>query len=260
MSRHEDRRAFIDAIRDSAPDDQTPSLVFADWCDENGEPVLAESIRLYCELERAGLSCRETHLGGLDLWRSGFIAVCDCESCGAARKWLAVWESPGMMPYRKVAFGMVGKRWIRHGLVMRCTGLLANWVRWGKELVDQHPVAELELTCVTNIRYFDHTSFLESLKRTGVTVTQVSGPRVFYSPSPTPEGWRELADAISRACLDFTLGRCGEVGFEFRYAHRQAIEWTGPYPIIRPGLHPSPAAPSADLLAGSPATWRTSPP
>jgi uncharacterized protein (TIGR02996 family) len=34
------------------PDDDLPRLVFADWCDENGEPERAEFVRGQCELAR----------------------------------------------------------------------------------------------------------------------------------------------------------------------------------------------------------------
>jgi uncharacterized protein (TIGR02996 family) len=60
------RQAFLDAIV-SAPEDDTPRLVFADWLDENGEPERAEFIRAQCALARlsaedrplAALSCRD---------------------------------------------------------------------------------------------------------------------------------------------------------------------------------------------------------
>src|SRR5262249_36565663 len=36
----------------AAPDDDAPRLVFADWCDEHGDPERAEFIRLQFEAER----------------------------------------------------------------------------------------------------------------------------------------------------------------------------------------------------------------
>jgi uncharacterized protein (TIGR02996 family) len=47
----------------AAPADDAPRLVYADWVDENGEPELAEFIRVQCELARlpgpaAALECR----------------------------------------------------------------------------------------------------------------------------------------------------------------------------------------------------------
>jgi uncharacterized protein (TIGR02996 family) len=46
-----DRDAFLRAVC-SAPDDDTPRLVFADWLDEHGEAKRAEFIRVSCELEQ----------------------------------------------------------------------------------------------------------------------------------------------------------------------------------------------------------------
>lgn len=43
------RRPFIDMIREY-PDDNGPRLVYADWCEERGETLQAELIRLGCEL------------------------------------------------------------------------------------------------------------------------------------------------------------------------------------------------------------------
>lgn len=46
-----DRDALFQAIL-AAPDDDAPRLVFADWLDENGDPDLAEFIRVQCRLAR----------------------------------------------------------------------------------------------------------------------------------------------------------------------------------------------------------------
>jgi uncharacterized protein (TIGR02996 family) len=45
-----DREALLAAIQ-AAPDDDAPRLVYADWLDENGDPDLAEFIRLQVELD-----------------------------------------------------------------------------------------------------------------------------------------------------------------------------------------------------------------
>ncbi len=44
------RAAFLAAIRDH-PQDAAPTLVYADWLDENGEADRAELLRLYCAIE-----------------------------------------------------------------------------------------------------------------------------------------------------------------------------------------------------------------
>lgn len=46
-----DRNALLAAIR-ARPDEDTPRLALADWCDENGDPERAEFIRLQFEAER----------------------------------------------------------------------------------------------------------------------------------------------------------------------------------------------------------------
>lgn len=48
----DENAAFMAAIRDN-PDDDTPRLVFADWCDDRGEPDRAEFIRGQVEIARA---------------------------------------------------------------------------------------------------------------------------------------------------------------------------------------------------------------
>lgn len=48
-----DRAAMIAAVL-ANPDDDTPRLVFADWCDDNGEPERAEFLRVQVELARTG--------------------------------------------------------------------------------------------------------------------------------------------------------------------------------------------------------------
>jgi len=57
MSRDEEqRRAFLESIRES-PDDDAPRLIFADWLDDHGDEARAEFIRVQCELAR--LSVRD---------------------------------------------------------------------------------------------------------------------------------------------------------------------------------------------------------
>ena len=43
--------AFMRAIR-AAPDDDAPRLVYADWLEENGDPMRAEFIRVQCTRAR----------------------------------------------------------------------------------------------------------------------------------------------------------------------------------------------------------------
>lgn len=50
-----DREALLRAVCEN-PDDDTPRLVFADWCEEHGERERAEFIRIQCELARGSVS------------------------------------------------------------------------------------------------------------------------------------------------------------------------------------------------------------
>lgn len=49
---HPERDALLAAVRDAAPDDDLPALVYADWQDEHGQPEHAELIRVMTELPK----------------------------------------------------------------------------------------------------------------------------------------------------------------------------------------------------------------
>ena len=49
------RDALLRAVCEN-PDDDLPRLVFADWCEENGEPERADFIRTQIELRRPNLT------------------------------------------------------------------------------------------------------------------------------------------------------------------------------------------------------------
>ena len=60
-----EREAFLASIR-AAPEDDAPRLVYADWLDERGEPLLAEFIRLQIALARTTCSPRcNLHAAGV---------------------------------------------------------------------------------------------------------------------------------------------------------------------------------------------------
>jgi uncharacterized protein (TIGR02996 family) len=70
-----EREALLAAVCEQ-PDDDVPRLVFADWCEENGQPERAEFIRVQCRIaqlaehepERETLGARE-----LALWKAHFL-------------------------------------------------------------------------------------------------------------------------------------------------------------------------------------------
>jgi uncharacterized protein (TIGR02996 family) len=70
------REALIAAVL-ADPDDDLPRLVFADWCDEHGEPDRGEFVRLQVGLAR----CRVCHPVG----DTEIDFACDCED-GLARQ------------------------------------------------------------------------------------------------------------------------------------------------------------------------------
>ena len=81
-----DAPAFIRAIREH-PLDVTPRLVFADWLDEHGQPVLAEAYRASADpdVEYA----HETGLGShwhVRLWMP--------ESADFRYRLIGIWDSP----------------------------------------------------------------------------------------------------------------------------------------------------------------------
>lgn len=51
MTTHDTRTAILRSVCES-PWDDTPRLVYADWCEENGEPERAEFVRVQVELAR----------------------------------------------------------------------------------------------------------------------------------------------------------------------------------------------------------------
>jgi uncharacterized protein (TIGR02996 family) len=62
-----DREALVRAVL-AAPEDDAPRLVFADWCDENGDSEWAEFIRLQVERPQEPPTNREIDLFS-ECWR-----------------------------------------------------------------------------------------------------------------------------------------------------------------------------------------------
>lgn len=82
----------------SAPDDDTPRLVFADWLEENGEVERAEFIRVQCEfatLNQTDRTCPfikeysrpDPGPEPVERWREG---ICKCRGCVLVRREMAI--------------------------------------------------------------------------------------------------------------------------------------------------------------------------
>lgn len=63
-----EREALIAAVIQH-PDDDTPRLIFADWCEENGEPERAAFVRVQCEIARMSLQDKFASIPGQVLVR-----------------------------------------------------------------------------------------------------------------------------------------------------------------------------------------------
>lgn len=93
-----DQEAFLAAVA-ADPDDDLPRLVFADWCEENGDPARAEFIRLQCALARQPVPDTDLRLRSYDLLDAN------------EHRWLD--GVPDHGPVRAVSFdrGFVSKVW-----------------------------------------------------------------------------------------------------------------------------------------------------
>jgi uncharacterized protein (TIGR02996 family) len=113
-----DEQGFIAAIAES-PDDDALRLIFADWLEENGDPVRAQFIRVQCELARlnpADARYPELHVRQLEMLAE------------RERDWLGEWSE------RLV-------RWeFRRGLLHGVTITPEPFVAHGSDLVSRHPV------------------------------------------------------------------------------------------------------------------------
>lgn len=114
-----DREAFIAALRD-APDDRDAHLVFSDWLEENGEPLLAQSIRLWTK--------EDWPLSWQSPWRSLFGS------------------EEFFKRYRSVGFGSSGTGWFRHGLIHTIPNCEPQqWKMFGRDLCRIWPISRVVL-------------------------------------------------------------------------------------------------------------------
>ncbi len=131
-----ERAGLIDDVL-AHPGDDAPRLVFADWCEDNGEPERAEFVRLQLEMAaRAadGRRARECSWGG----------TCCCRSHKLERREAQILD--GTPHFLRVGIPAAFSVEFRRGFVesVRCT--LAAWQKHGPAVVRAHPVTRAALT------------------------------------------------------------------------------------------------------------------
>lgn len=162
-----DREALLAAVLQS-PDDDTPRLMFADWCEENGETERAEFIRVQIEASRCVpcggsgvVSKGRSRFRGVPLAPGQALilpgdAVFQCEGCsGALRRERELFEQS---PQTHVWFGAVirlakmGSDWYEHlkwfsrGFIDPVTCSWSDWLANEKAIRREHPVRMVRLT------------------------------------------------------------------------------------------------------------------
>lgn len=155
-----ERRAFIEAIRED-PEEDFPRLVFADWLDEQGDP-LGEFIRVECEL--ASLSEAD------DPGRHAVLKARDEELLKAHKKtWAGEID-------KAVKAGIVDGYRFERGLVEQLSMEADAFIEHGERLVDQAPgLVTLRLKEHTNrFEDFIHLPVMQRVLRLVLTQWEVT--------------------------------------------------------------------------------------
>ena len=172
------------------PADDTPRLVYADWCDENGEPERAEVIRLGVEVGRLGLPDGPCPPG------------CPCGGAGNRAAALVaergdVWN-PRLRGERPGGLSFSWRRGFPDEL--HCT--LADFERHAADVFARHPVTAVTLFDVV-VYQLDHAATGRDW-----TYSLPGGGSLPFDPDPAV-WWHPDADSVRRhlsaACV--TYGR-----------------------------------------------------
>jgi uncharacterized protein (TIGR02996 family) len=133
-----DELALLKAVV-SAPDDDLPRLVYADWLDEHGRPERAEFIRLQvaalsADTWAARRDCKTAADYLLDQHREGWFRELP--------RWVRMWYTT---------------RWCERpdycrGFVEEVAVLASHFLRFGGQLLDRTPVAKLDLFHLRGVR------------------------------------------------------------------------------------------------------------
>jgi uncharacterized protein (TIGR02996 family) len=185
VKRHD---GFVRAIC-ADPEDDTARLVYADWLDENGEPLRAEFIRLQCELDstdpfapgRRALCRREWDLirkHGKQWIREDSIAdVVDPES---------LWHHPPKTCFRR---GFVDRAWFVSP---------DDFCRTAPVLFARAPVTGISLWSPYTVpqdrqQWFQNTGFAIAMRELGLQNYPVHEP--CGTEFPEPDEFRRMADS-----------------------------------------------------------------
>jgi uncharacterized protein (TIGR02996 family) len=202
MTHMSDRAALLRTIL-ANPADDAPRLIYADWCDENGEGGRAAFIRLQIRRAREG-----TPGGGL----------CPKEEALLEAGFRAGWND---FP------AWLGEWWWARGFVERVRLPAADWLAHADALLAEHPVTNVTLTTMPALfwwdsdrgwvdnphgdtfRLFDPKERCEA-RWPGVTFT-LPRTRLVNVPNELLEGYdiagyirREMAASVSRREADYT--------------------------------------------------------
>jgi uncharacterized protein (TIGR02996 family) len=189
----DERRGFIDAIRES-PDDIALHLVFADWLDENQEGPLATSVRRHilvdpkARCQRTGLGCR-------------IDSRCGCEACGPLQLWKATFQSPEFFPYRWTGFGTAGAEWFRNGAIQSVACQPKAWLDRGRQFVERWPVTKVFFNDIWHERQIDR--FRPVLEQMGFSITTGRFDESAFTRHDRYLSWLALNWALGEPTMSF---------------------------------------------------------
>lgn len=204
-----DRAALLLAVC-ADPADDVARLVFADWCDENGQPERAEFIRVQLEVARRPLACLKRPQA-----TAGAVPLSQCcIVCDVRRRERELWEltnedgafligRPDRLALDVPDYigqnAMAGSRganlvlW-RRGFADEVRCPLAAWLEHGPRLVREHPI--------TSVRATDREPELQADRFLSVWWLANGGATASLLP-------RAIFDALS----GFLEGFCGWKGY-----------------------------------------------
>jgi uncharacterized protein (TIGR02996 family) len=148
-----DRHALLAAVI-ANPADDTPRLVFADWCEENGEEPRAEYIRWSIrsgwvhQFAMGDAAQVDVDLDGTERARQHMESIA-CEIQGAPKK--------TYIPIKPLRFAdpIPGVKWtVRRGFADGVWITAEDWGRLGDELVERYPIQSVQL--MTRLRFDWH--------------------------------------------------------------------------------------------------------
>jgi uncharacterized protein (TIGR02996 family) len=163
-----DERALVQAII-TAPDDDLPRLVYADWLDEHGRPERAEFIRVQCEFARAPAD------PGRKRDRNALLKRARALSRVHGKQWRAE-----LLCLPEVAWGDFHRGFVASAIVVSCGPLAVG-------LADILSAAPVE---VLQYHYFRSTELADLLASAALCRLRVLHLRSISWSLPHTEYWR----------------------------------------------------------------------